>query len=157
GQRGDAGPQHFHRRGLARELAQQGDHLGRQLPVGGGRERLHLRVQLLPARQPALPEEVDRLLERRMGDEVVHVVAPIEQAPPARVPPPRISSNSTRITTGAPPRSRRWPGARASAPDREFSTSAPGSVAPPACWPTGGVAGSSRASCIEGARRAASA
>src|SRR5439155_21944398 len=53
------------------------------LAVGG--QRLVVVRQLLLARQMAVPEEEDRLLERRVLDELVDVEAAVEQSPFAAV------------------------------------------------------------------------
>ena len=38
-----------------------------------------MRVELLPRRQPSLPQEVGDLLEGRVGHQVVHVIAPVDE------------------------------------------------------------------------------
>src|SRR5439155_15125353 len=65
---------------LPREELQHREDLGRELPVGRGGERPDVGVQLLPAGQSPLPQEIDDLLERGVGHEIVDVEAAIEQA-----------------------------------------------------------------------------
>src|SRR5439155_1760673 len=74
-----AGAQHLHRRRLLRERPKQGDQPGRELPGGGGGERLDVRGELLAARQGAVPQEINHLFERGVLDEVVDVVAAVDQ------------------------------------------------------------------------------
>src|SRR5439155_1155823 len=80
GERGHAGAKHLHRRRLLRQRAQQRDELGRQPARRRRIQRLVEGVVLLLRRQRAEPEEVDDLLERGLGGEVVHVVAAVDQA-----------------------------------------------------------------------------
>ena len=80
GQRRDARAEDLHGRGLLGQLPEHGDQLGGQLPIRRRGKRLDVGVQLLPARQLAVPEEVRHLLEGRLRDEVVYIEAPIEEA-----------------------------------------------------------------------------
>src|SRR3989441_4796141 len=80
-QGGDARAQHLHGRRLLRELAQDGDELGGELPVDHRGQGLDVRVEILAAGQVAVPEEIDDLLERGGPDQVVDVVAAVEQPP----------------------------------------------------------------------------
>src|SRR5262249_46468502 len=58
GERGDAGAQHFHRRRLLGQCAQQREQLGRQLARRRRAQRLEERVVLLLGRKRAVPEQV---------------------------------------------------------------------------------------------------
>src|SRR5439155_24658952 len=72
--------QDFHRRGLLRQRLQERHDARRQLAVRGGAERLGVRLQLLLARKPAVPQEEDDFLEGRVLDQVIDVVAAIDEA-----------------------------------------------------------------------------
>src|SRR5262249_33848367 len=68
-----------HRVGLAREGPEEAHHLGAESPLL--LERPLEGVQLLPGREVPVPEEERRLLEARVGDQVVDVVAAVEEPP----------------------------------------------------------------------------
>src|SRR5206468_12793292 len=79
-ERRHAGAQDFHRRGLLRQRLQERHDARRQLAVRGGAERLGVRLQLLLARKPTVPQEEDDFLEGRVLGQIIDVVAAIDEA-----------------------------------------------------------------------------
>ena len=79
GERRHAGPEHLHRGRLPGQQLEHREELRRELAVRRRGQRLQMRVELLPRRQPPLPQEVGDLLEGRVGHQVVHVVAPVDE------------------------------------------------------------------------------